>query len=75
MHFARVYYSPKKWPAQVESADLFFARGKPLLVRTWQQREGRRVPGECEELDPQQLRPASTNGTIYRYEGVVRSVG
>jgi hypothetical protein len=36
MHFARVYYSPAGWPAQVESADLYFARGKPLLVRSWQ---------------------------------------
>jgi hypothetical protein len=74
MQFARVYYSPQKWPAQVESADLFFARGKPLLVRSWQRRNGRRVPGECIELDPDKLQRVSANGTIYRYEGPVGPV-
>ena len=73
MQFARVYYSPQKWPAQVESADLFFARGKPLLVVTWCRRNGERVPDEYIELDPARLRRASSNGTIYRYEGEVRS--
>ena len=71
MQFARVYYSPKNWPAQVEAADLFFDRGRPLLVRNWRIKNGRRVPGECTELDPEKLRPASSNGTIYRYEGTV----
>jgi hypothetical protein len=32
MQFARVYYSPKDSATQVEAGDLFFARGKPLLV-------------------------------------------
>ena len=73
MQFARVYYSPKNWPAQVEAADLFFARGRPLLVRTWQQKDGDRVPQDCIELDPEKLQPASSNGTIYRYEGTVRA--
>lgn len=75
MQIPRVYYSPKNWPAQVECADLFFARGKPLLVRTWQRKDGRRVPGECVELDPAKLQRVSANGTIYRYEGVVSSGG
>lgn len=72
MQFARVYYSPKDWPAQVEAADLYFARGRPLLVRSWKRENGRRVPKEVIELDPAHLRPASNNGTIYRYEGEVR---
>jgi hypothetical protein len=75
MHFARVYYSAPSWPAQVRSADLYFARGRPLLVRTWQQKDGRRVPEDCVELDPDKLQRVSANGTIYRYEGSVSSVG
>lgn len=72
MHFARVYYSPKGSPTQVEAADLFFARGRPLLVFRWLKKDGDRVPLECVELDPAKLRRASSNGTIYRYEGVIR---
>jgi hypothetical protein len=30
------------------------------------------VPEQCIELDPELLRRASSNGTIYRYEGQVR---
>lgn len=74
MQFARVYYSTSsRSPARVASADLYFARGKPLLVVTWRRRNGERVPDECIELDPARLRRASSNGTIYRYEGEVRS--
>ena len=72
MQFARVYYASSHSPARVESADLYFARGKPLLVVTWRRRDGERVPDECIELDPARLRRASSNGTIYRYEGEVR---
>jgi hypothetical protein len=72
MQFARVYYSPKESATQLEAGDLFFARGKPLLVITWRRKNGDRVPDECIELDPAKLRPASSNGTIYRYEGRVR---
>jgi hypothetical protein len=72
MHFARVYYSPRGSPTPVEGADLFFARGRPLLVLTWRDRDGERVPEKCIELDPNRLRRASSNGTIYRYEGRVR---
>jgi hypothetical protein len=72
MQFARVYYSPTGSTTQVEAGDLYFARGKPLLVVSWQRRNGRRVPGECIELDPAKLERASANGTIYRYEGEVR---
>ena len=75
MQFARVYYSPTNWPTPVESADLYFARGKPLLVRSWHMRNGRRVPAECVELDPQKLERVSANGTVYRYEGTVGSTG
>lgn len=71
MQFARVYYS-KGSATQVKAADLFFAEGKPLLVFSWRRNGGRRVPLECVELDPEKLRPASSNGTIYRYEGEVR---
>ena len=71
MHFARVYYSLKGSPTQVEAADLFFARGKPLLVVSWRKRNGERVPEECIELDPKRLQRASSNGTIYRYEGKI----
>ena len=69
MHFARVYYPVKGSSTQVEGGDLFFARGKPLLVFKWN-RKGQ--PEECVELDPAKLRSASSNGTIYRYEGPVR---
>jgi hypothetical protein len=72
MHFARVYYSSKGSPTQVEAADLFFARGRPLLVLSWRKRDGDRVPEDCIELDPEHLRRASSNGTIYRYEGKIR---
>ena len=73
MQFARVYYSPKESATQLEVGDLFFARGKPLLVITWRRKDGDRVPDQCIELDPAKLRPASSNGTIYRYEGRVRA--
>ena len=72
MHFARVYYSPRGCPTQVEAADLFFARGKALLVFSWEKKDGERVPVECVELDPAKLRSSSSNGTIYRYEGEIR---
>ena len=72
MYFARVYYSQKGSPTQLESGDLFFARGRPLLVFSWRRKDGERVPEECIELDPAKLRPSSSNGTIYRYEGEVR---
>lgn len=72
MHFARVYYSPKDSPTQVEAGDLYFARGRPLLVFSWRRKNGDRVPDVCIELDPAKLQRASSNGTIYRYEGKVR---
>jgi len=73
MQFARVYYSPKDSATQVEAGDLFFARGKALLVIKWRRKNGERVPDECIELDPAMLQPASSNGTIYRYEGKLRT--
>jgi hypothetical protein len=73
MQFARVYYSPRNSTTQVEAGDLLFVRGKPVLVFTWRRKDGERVPDECMELDPARLQRASSNGTIYRYEGVVRS--
>jgi len=73
MQFARVYYSPKGSATQVEAGDLFFARGKPLLVVTWRRKDGDRVPDECIELDPGKLQSASSNGTVFRYEGEVRA--
>ena len=72
MHFARVYYSPQGSPSQVKAGDLYFARGRALLVLTWRRKDGDRVPEECIELDPAKLRCASSNGTIFRYEGSVR---
>lgn len=72
MQFARVYYPSKGSATQVEAADLFFERGRPLLVFSWRRAGGRRVPQDCIELDPGKLRPASSNGTIFRYEGDVR---
>jgi hypothetical protein len=72
MQFARVYYSPTESATQVRAGDLYFASGRPLLVLTWRRRNGRRVPDECVELDPKKLHAASSNGTIYRYEGRVR---
>jgi hypothetical protein len=71
MQFARVYYSKDGSPTNVKGGDLFFAEGRPLLVFSWRRNGGRRVPLECVELDPAKLRPASSNGTIYRYEGDV----
>jgi hypothetical protein len=71
MNFARVYYSPKDCATQVVAGDLYFVRGKPLLVFTWRRKDGERVPDECIELDPAKLQRASSNGTIYRYEGLV----
>lgn len=71
VNFARVYYSPKGCASQVAAADLFFVRGKALLVLKWRRRNGERVPEECVELDPAKLQRASSNGTIYRYEGKV----
>ena len=73
MQFARVYYSSKDSDSQVKGGDLFFAEGRPLLVLSWRRNGGRRVPEEALELDPAKLRPASSNGTIFRYEGDVRS--
>jgi hypothetical protein len=72
VQYARVYYASKNYPARVEGADLFFSRGRPLLVRTWEVKDGDRIPKECIELDPAKLKPSSSNGTIYRYEGEVR---
>ena len=72
MQFARVYYS-KGSETQVKAGDLFFSEGRPLLVFSWRRNGARRVPLECVELDPSRLWPASSNGTIYRYEGDVRS--
>jgi hypothetical protein len=72
MQFARVYYSPKGSPTQVEAGDLYFARGRPLLVLSWRRRNGEPVPEDWVELDPEKLERASSNGTIYRYEGRVR---
>lgn len=71
MHFARVYYSKSGSLTNVKAADLFFAEGRPLLVFSWRRNGDRRVPLECIELDPAKLRQASSNGTIYRYEGEV----
>ncbi|HZN99857.1 MAG TPA: hypothetical protein VFB93_01545 [Burkholderiales bacterium] len=71
MQFARVYYSPKN-SAQVEGADLFFAHGRALLVTKWRRKDGEQVPDECIELDLEKLQRASSNGTIYRYEGNIR---
>ena len=71
MQFARVYYSPKDSATQVEGADLFFAHGRALLVTKWRRKDGEQVPDECIELDPEKLQRASSNGTIYRYEGKV----
>jgi hypothetical protein len=73
VQYARVYYASKTYPSRLESADLFFASGRPLLVLSWRRRDGRRVPDECVELDPEKLKPSSSNGTIWRYEGEVRS--
>jgi hypothetical protein len=72
VQYARVYYALSNCPTRVEGADLFFSRGRPLLVKTWQEKEGERVPKECIELDPAKLMSSSSNGTIYRYEGEVR---
>jgi hypothetical protein len=72
VQYARVYYASRSYPARVEGADLFFSRGRPLLVRTWEMKDGDRIPKECIELDPAKLKPSSSNGTIYRYEGEVR---
>jgi hypothetical protein len=47
VHFARVYYSQKGSPTQVESGDLFFARGRPLRVFSWRRKDGERVPEDC----------------------------
>lgn len=70
MQFARVYYAGRS-ETDVRAADLFFSDGRPLLVYSWRHNGGRRVPLECVELDPDKLRLASSNGTIYRYEGHV----
>jgi hypothetical protein len=69
MQYARVYYTRRSSPAQVLAGDLFFARGRPLLVLSWRRRNGRREPDDCIELEPDKLRSASSNGTIFRYEG------
>ena len=73
MQFARVYYHPSiHSPTRVEAADLYFSGGRPLLVLTWRRKNGERVPAACIELDPARLKRASSNGTIYRYEGQVQ---
>jgi hypothetical protein len=72
MQFARVYYSKGGSFTDVRGADLYFSDGRPLLVFSWRRNGGRLVPEECLELDPDKLRSASSNGTIYRYEGEVR---
>ena len=72
MQFARVYYPTTNSATQVEAGDLFFAHGRPLLVIKWRRKDGERVPDECIELDPDKLQRASSNGTIYRYEGRVK---
>jgi hypothetical protein len=72
MQFARVYYSKSGSTTDVRGADLYFSDGRPLLVFSWRRNGGRRVPEDCIELDPEKLRSASSNGTIYRYEGEVR---
>ena len=72
MQFARVYYSKSGSFTDVKGADLFFSDGRPLLVFSWRRNGGRLVPEDCVELDPDKLRPASSNGTIYRYEGDVQ---
>jgi hypothetical protein len=69
MAFARVYYSANGSQTHLESGDLHFEAGKALLVLKWRRRNGARVPAECVELDPSKLHRASSNGTIYRYEG------
>jgi len=71
MQFARVYYSKHGSDTQVKAGDLFFERGRPLLVFSWRRNGGRRVPHDAVELDPAKLWPASSNGTIFRYEGDV----
>jgi hypothetical protein len=71
MQFARVYYRSKQSPTQVEGGDLYFSGRRPLLVFTWRRKQGERVPEECIELDPAKLKAASSNGTVYRYEGEV----
>ena len=71
MQFARVYYSKSGSPTEVRGADLYFSDGRPLLVFSWRRNGGRRVPEECIELDPSKLRRASSNGTVFRYEGEV----
>jgi len=72
MQFARVYYSKHGSDTQVKAGDLFFERGRPLLVFSWRRNGGRRVPHDAVELDPAKLWPASSNGTIFRYEGDVQ---
>ena len=72
MQFARVYYPKTGSDTQVNAGDLFFAEGRPLLVFSWRRNGGRRVPQDAVALDPAKLRPASSNGTIFRYEGEVR---
>jgi hypothetical protein len=75
MAFARVYYSTSGSPTQVRAGDLHYQEGKPLLVLKWRREAGRRVPAESIELDPARLRPSSSNGTIYRYEGDIGPAG
>lgn len=71
MHFARVYYPAKGSATQVEAGDLYFSGRRPLLVFKWRRKDGERVPEECVELDPAKLQSASSNGTIFRYEGTI----
>ena len=72
MQFARVYYSKSGSLTDVRGADLYFSDGRPLLVFSWRRNGGRLVPEECMELDPSKLQRASSNGTVFRYEGEVR---
>jgi hypothetical protein len=69
MNYARVYYLPNAAATQAVAGDLVFAHGGPLLVRNWRKSNGRRVPDDCVPLDATRLHRASSNGTVYRYEG------
>jgi hypothetical protein len=75
VQYARVYFSSRTCPSRVEGGDLFFSRGRALLVTTWEEKDGDRVPKECIELDRDKLKSASSNGTVYRYEGDIRAEG
>ena len=70
MHFARVYYSKSGSLTNVRGRGSVFSPPASRWRCSAGERNGeRRVPLECIELDPAKLRQASSNGTIYRYEG------